>query len=330
MGYGFSAVNSSGEIIVSDETENMHFVGKASRIGSPTEHAANWHTVGYGGAISGLDMNLEGWAEFDYTFNTAGNPVVFIRPSMYDRFHALVTQSNSGNTWSFKIMVSGPLNSTQVNVAASEPQLYIFVKANDAPPPGDGYGLVVYKSDGTTRTFDSRIAPLAIKNSGTGSSPSCPVNQGCPGVTSGHPWNHAVLDWDFRSGNGDKWNSYSISGTHTDLMFSATSIAQAAYKRQMEGYKCSDKPWPESGCQQHWSTAMWWVMYRQTFRLRSGAFDFGWTNYAIGYSFSSNYESGGWFGGGGGSYSSGTMPFTPQTINNFSSTYLIADATRYD
>ena len=330
MSYGFSATNNSGEVIISDETENMHFIGKATRIGSPTEHVANWHTVGYGGALAN---NLEGYAEFDYTINTSGIPLVFIRPasSMYDRFHALITQSNSGSTWSFKIIVSGPPNSTQVNVAAAEPQLYIFVNANDAPVPGGDYGLIVYKADGTTKTFDSRIPPLAIKHSGTGISPSCPVNQGCPGISTGYPWNYATLDWDFRSGNGDKYNSYSVSGTYTNLMFSAPSMAQAAYKRQIEGYKCSSIPWYQGGgCQQHWSTAMWWVMYRQTFRIRSGYFDFGWTNFAIGYSFSSTYESGGWFGGGGGSYSSGTMPFNPQTINNVSNTYLIADATRYD
>ena len=84
------------------------------------------------------------------------------------------------------------------------------------------------------------------------------------------------------------------------------------------------------GCQDHYSTAAWWVMYRQAFRLRSSNFDSGWTGYAAGYSFSSNYESGGWFGGGGGSYSSGSMPYTAKTINLQSNAYIIADSSRYD
>ena len=111
-------------------------------------------------------------------------------------------------------------------------------------------------------------------------------------------------------------------------MFAAPSLAQATYKRQMHGHKRS------CGCcgcccQDHNSTAAWWVMYRNTFRLRSGYIDAGWTNYAAGYSFSSSYESGGWFGGGGGSYSSGSMPYTAKTINLTSNAYIIADATRY-
>jgi hypothetical protein len=71
-------------------------------------------------------------------------------------------------------------------------------------------------------------------------------------------------------------------------------------------------------------------MYRNTFRIRNGYFDAGWSTYAAGYSFSSVYEGGGWFGGGGGSYSSGTMPYTAKTINLFSNAYIIADATRYE
>jgi hypothetical protein len=112
-------------------------------------------------------------------------------------------------------------------------------------------------------------------------------------------------------------------------MFSAPSLAQGVYKRQAEGYKCSDKPWPESGCQEHWSTAMWWMMYRNAFRIRSGYFDAGWATYSSGYSFSSTFESGGWFGGGGGGYSTGSMPYTAKTINYTSNAYMIADSTRY-
>ena len=71
-------------------------------------------------------------------------------------------------------------------------------------------------------------------------------------------------------------------------------------------------------------------MYRQAFRLRSGYFDSGWTNYAAGYSFSSVAEDGGWFGGGWGSWASGSMPYTAKTINLQSNAYIIADSSRYD
>ena len=71
-------------------------------------------------------------------------------------------------------------------------------------------------------------------------------------------------------------------------------------------------------------------MYRSAFRLRANKFDAGWSVFAAGYSFSSSFESGGWFGGGGGSYSSGSMPYTAKTINLQSNAYIIADSSRYD
>ena len=111
-------------------------------------------------------------------------------------------------------------------------------------------------------------------------------------------------------------------------MFSCPSLAQACYKRQMHGYK--ESCGYGVGCQDHHSTASWWVMYRQAFRLRSGNFDSGWTGYASGFAFSSSYESGGWFGGGGGSYSSGTMPYAAKTINLQSNAFILADSSRYD
>ena len=86
--------------------------------------------------------------------------------------------------------------------------------------------------------------------------------------------------------------------------------------------------------QNHDSTAMWWVMYRQAFRLQvvngRGYFNAGWSTYAAGYAFSSYWESGGWFGGGGGGYSTGTMPYDPKIINLQSNAYIIADSSRYD
>jgi uncharacterized membrane protein YgcG len=117
-------------------------------------------------------------------------------------------------------------------------------------------------------------------------------------------------------------------------MFACPSLAQAVYKRQMHGFYescgCFVFGWCACGWQDHHSTAAWWVMYRQAFRLRTGKFDSGWTGYASGYSFSSSYESGGWFGGGGGSYSTGSMPYTAKTINLQSNAYIIADSSRYD
>jgi len=314
MAYGFSAINDSGQIIISNETDNMHYIGKATYSSNDGGDYSDF--PGYSGSYDTLD----GRVIFNYTITSTATPLVFIKPNDYNRWHALIRQYNSGNTWYFEVMLNGTSTSNY-------PDLYCFVNAEDAGTSSENYGLIVYKDNGD-RTFDSRLSPLAVTGGGNCIPPSDPTDtSGLPTTTSGHPWNYATLDHDFRSTT--RYNSYSITGTHTDLMFAAPSLAQATYKRQMEGYKrsCGDYG---CCCQDHYSTAAWWVMYRNAFRIRNGYFDAGWGTYAAGYAFSSQSESGGWFGGGGGSYSSGTMPYTAKTINYFSNVFILADATGFD
>lgn len=314
MAYGFEAKNDSGNVIINDTIENLHFFGKATRGSS---------SAGFGDFpnYSGSNDALDGRCIWTYTITCSGTPVAFIKPNDYARWHGIIKQSVSGTTWTFEVMISGTSTS-------NPPDVYCFVNADDIPvPSGETYGMQVFKSDGTTKTFDSRKQPLAITGGGTAIPPIDPTDgSGLPTNTSGHSWNYASNDHDFRSTT--RYNSSTISGTYTNLMFASPSLAQAVYKRQMEGHKRSCGKYG-CCCQDHWSTAIWWVMYRNTFRLRSGNFDVGWTNYAAGYAFSSAHEGGGWFGGGGGGHSSGTMPYTAKTINLTSNAYIIADATRY-
>ena len=320
--YGLRAYNTSNQVLISSDLENLHFGGTATLTGNDGGNYGDF--PGYSGSH---DTDLDGRVIYTYTFTTAGTPLVFIRPTDYTQWHGIVTHEQAGTTWTFKVMKSG-LSTTNA------PTLFCFVSPqNLTVPAGQNYGMKVMLSGGGA-AFDSRLRPLAIVGGGVAQPPSCPVNDGCPTTTSGHSWNYATLDWDFGSSN--RYNSYGNTGTHTDLMFAAPSLAQAVYKRQMHGHKAScnwECPWPFSGCcgghQDHYSTAAWWAMYRSTFRLRTNYFDAGWTNFAAGYSFSSNHESGGWFGGGGGSFSTGTMPYTAKTINLTGNAYIIADATRY-
>ena len=327
MSYGFSAINTSGQTIISDEMENLHFYGKATLNGNDGGDYGDF--PGY----SGANDTLDGRIIFTYSLvlepPTGGggifvpaSPLVFIKPTDYTRWHALLTQSVAadGKTWTFDVIASGLSQS-------NPPELFCFVNANSTSGATSDHGLIVWKADGYTRTFDSRYRPLAVTAGGSIAPATCPSDDGCPGVSTGHPWNYATLDHDFRSSS--QYNSQATNGaTYTNLMFSAPSLAQAVYKRQVEGYKYSSSSW--GGGQSHWSTAIWWVMYRNTFRIRNGYFDAGWTDYAAGYSFSSNHEGGGWFGGGGGGYSSGTMPYSAKVINQGSNAFMIADSTGFD
>ena len=329
MAYGFEAKNDSGKVIINDTIENLHFLGKASR-GSANS--------GYGTIpnYSGANTALDGRVIHIYTITCTGTPLAFIKPTDYARWHGLIKQSVSNTTWTFEVMISGTSTS-------NPPVLYCFVNAdNISVPSGETYGMQVFKADGSTKTFDSRKQPLAITGGNNYTSPPAdPTNSsGTPGTTENHAWNHATNDHDFRSHN--RYNSAqdaSLAGNNAyKAMFACSSIAQAVYKRQMEGYKQSCTCVPIFGCfncQDHYSTALWYAMYRQAFRIRGGYsnygfVDIGWNVYAAGFAFSSVAEDGGWFGNTNTTYNTGSLPYTPKTINRQAGPFIIADSTRYD
>ena len=314
MSYGFVAINDNGKVIINDQIENLHFLGKATRGGN---NSGFGDFPSYSGAFDALDGRVIHY----YSVSCTGTPIVFIKPNDYSRWHAVIKQSVSGTTWSIDVIVSGTSTS-------NPPDLYCFVNANDVPSSTENYGMQVFKGNGSTKTFDSRKQPLAITGGGTAISPSDPTNgAGLPTHTTGHPWNTATNDHDFRCSN--RYNQYNNTSINTsNTMFSCPSLAQAVYKRRMDGFKQSQDYGQPT--QNHYSTAQWFGMYRSAFRLRTNYFDAGWAVYAAGYSFSSSFEDGGWFGGGGGSYSTGTMPYSPKTINLQSNAYIIADSSRYN
>ena len=321
MAYGFEAKNDNGKVIINDTIENLHFIGKATR----NSDSSGFGTIpNYGGSNSTLD----GRVIHTYTITCSGTPVAFIKPADYARWHGIIKQSASSTTWTFEVMISG-------TSASNPPDLYCFVNADDIPvPSGETYGMQVFKANGSTKTFDSRRQPLAITGGGTAlAPPSDPTDSsGTPGTSSGHAWNYATNDHDFRSSS--RYNTTSDSSINTsNTMFACSSLAQGVYKRQMHGFKVSCTCVPFFGCfncQDHYSTALWYAMYRQAFRLRAGNFDSGWNGYAAGFAFSSVAEDGGWFGNTNTTYNTGSMPYTPKTINSQNSAYIIADSSRYN
>ena len=67
MSYGFSAINTSGQTIISDEMENLHFLGKATL---NSNDGGGYNNYGSAGRII-----------FTYTISTSATPLVFIKPS---------------------------------------------------------------------------------------------------------------------------------------------------------------------------------------------------------------------------------------------------------
>lgn len=112
----------------------------------------------------------------------------------------------------------------------------------------------------------------------------------------------------------------------SDLMFATPCLAQAVYERVKRGFKSSSG---YLSSQDHYSTSQWWAMYHQGVRLTGAAVEFGWCLYRAGYQYSAQWESGGWFGGSGGSTLSGAAPYTRKTINLGQTAVILADARPY-
>ena len=210
MAYGFEAKNDLGKIIINDTIENLHFFGKATRGSNDVADGGDSFNdiPGYSGSNDALDGRVVHY----YTITCSGTPVAFIKPADYARWHSIIKQSVSGTTWTFEVMISGTSTS-------NPPDLYCFVNADDIPvPSGETYGMQVFKSDGSTKTFDSRRQPLAITGGGTCSHPSDPTNSGgTPGTSSGHSWNYASNDHDFRSSSQYSAVSDSAANTSTTM-----------------------------------------------------------------------------------------------------------------
>jgi len=342
MSFGLSVTNTNNEVIVSDNTKNLHFLGKAQY----SSHNTRNTTIGnYSGAFAQLDGSffIDYVIEVPSQFNI--NPIIFIKPKGYRQARCCVFKTTKETTdnvtrLTITILMTAVVGPNTVYIRNSLfPDIFCFDQPDFCPILND-YGLIhglhVYESDGVNLNFDSRRLPLAIIGGGEHVPPYDPTNgEGLPGVTSNHPWRSATNDHDFRSTL--RKNSYKVNVGDTpveNLMFATATIAQACWLREIQGYKNSKGSWFSSS-QQHWSWARWWVMYRNCCGLSSDSdnnifFDSGWGPVASGFSYEERFESGGWFGGGGGSYSTGSAPYEQKTLNLRNTMFLLADSTRYE
>ena len=317
MSQGILVKNDSGHILVSSDIRSFHFLGKPDY--NTTTEAGLTTFPDYN--IQDADNVLSGMRIHRYKIVTSYRPIYFIRPHDYSQYHGVINQWNNGTDHWVDIIVSGTIQ--------TPPTVYAFTDPRAIATPSDTQGIQTFLSDGT-EAFDSRKKPLAIVTAAEVIPPEIPCDGGEPTEESGFGWNDRNLDHDFTS--DDTYNSYSVSNMpSTDgMMFAAPSIAQAVYSRVKYGFKRSCRRYLfYTSCQDHWSTAIWWAMYHQGYKLLPNEVRAGWCVYSAGYYFYSRHEDGGWFGGGGGSAETGNAPYNNKTINRDYGAIIIANANDY-
>lgn len=331
MSYGFECIGTNGKTLINDEAVCMHF----NTIGTEMSRTYAYATIpGY----TGSNNSLHGTNIYTYRFAaaTGAQPIVFIKPVNYDEYHGLIYLEFDGTWWNAQVLVSGSQSS-------SYPKLYTFVAAEHTLFGSDTHGMIVYKSDGLTKTFDSRSMPLNITGAGTikhRSIMSSAFYGNQPATTTGythladqHVFGHRTNDYDFSNLNSlCPHNTVANSGIDvSNSMFYATASAQSIAIRRMHGK--SHDPLRQS-------TSQFWVMLRGTYRLRAGNIDAGWTSFAAGEHYAASYETGTSWGGGGGTYATNTIPVwgtsatadgegRGQINTERDQGFLIADSSRY-
>lgn len=281
--------------------------------------------------------NFNGSTQMQHSFTipVGATPTLFIRPTAYNIFYSIISleQTSPGN-WTCILLHSGDI---QVN-----PEIHIYLPPEYCPSSSNPYGLVVRDSEGN-ETFNSNLIPLNVIDGGLCIAPEDSANGWIPGKNSyctpstadrvGNPPvaecyinmgegqdAHPPLDWDMNSNN--QYNSYNLTkDVDYNSMFCAPSLASSSWTRKYHIYWYDDE---KVGTQSHHVYKYWQTFYLAGYRLNqeTNQFDAGWIPYFSAYREVRDYE-GTTFGGGGGFWDSGSLPYYTDTKNRFDNAFIV-------
>ena len=304
MSHGFLATNDSGQVLISSETRNLHFVGKARL------HAELKSESGYGG--------MRRW---NFWIDCMVTPVPFFTMPTNDRYGVSAVRQVQQGLWEIEIIRSGS--------SASIPEVYVFADPR-AVTPTENYGMQVFRDDGTP-SFDSRMSPLAVIGGTYVSPPPNPLVASPGGLSAQYCNSNAGV-----SMGPDSERPTGLNLLASKPMFFFPSIAQA--QRQVnfsqEEKNCVGFD-AYGGCvgygtQKNWDSH-YWAFYRSGIRYAAGAVYCGWVTVEYGCNWTYREENSliG-IGLGGNSGAAGSWPYNNETLNLQSTAVIVGDASKYD
>ncbi|CAB4122414.1 hypothetical protein UFOVP33_4 [uncultured Caudovirales phage] len=303
--YGFLALNASGQVLVSSETRNLHFVGKA------TFYDTVFTSDGYGG--------MRRWT---YRINCLVTPVPFFTMPTEDYYGVSRVSEVSTHVWEIEIIRSG--------TSTGHPEVYVFADPRASTERDTNYGMLVMRDDGTP-SFDSRLGPLAITGGISVGPPSNPL------VTSPTGLDPKNCNSDPSANFGsDNSNSYSFTASGSKPIFFYPSLPQAerevtfsASEDECDGVDAYGNC---VGAARHYEWySYYWAFYRAGIRYVGGYLFCGWITVEHGchwtYSKDSAFIG---IGTGGESGTAGTWPYSNETLNLTSTAVITANGAHYD
>lgn len=315
MSSGFLATNNNNQVLISSDTRNLHFIGKATYIGN---NKAFYEYKGLGNPI--------------YRINCSVVPVPFFTmpaTANGERYGIASINQVGTNVWDISLIKSG--NPYEV------PEVYIFADPRGVSARDSNYGMLVLNSDNTP-SFDSRLYPLAVTGGGNVYPPSNPLIVSSASLSAEYCGSGAGST----AFNPDNFNGFSISsGSPSKPIYSFYSLAQAERSFYFEAYADECDGFDLYGAcigssRAYFWSSFYWAFYRSGIGIPPGTsglntISCGWitADYGCVWDYRKRSRFLG-IGNGRSSGSAGRWPYSNETINLNPSPVLIADGSRYD
>lgn len=307
--WGFEALNNFGQVLVSSETRNLHFVGKAGL------NRLIRQFDGYGGL-----RHYAFWIDCEVT------PVPFFTMPTNDYYGVVAVREISlypdRKTWEIEVIRSG--------TSAIVPEVYVFSDPRGVIGRNTDYGMLVLRDDGTP-SFDSRLKPLTVTGGISVAPPANPLTF-APDTLSAKYCESDPAD----QMGPDNHNTYQFTAPGNKPIFYYPSIAQAerefafyASEEECDGFDVYNNC---VGAKRLYSwNSYYWAFYRGGIRYVGGYLFNGWITAQFGchwtYDKDSSFIG---IGTGGASGDAGQWPYSNETLNLTPTAVITGNGLRYD
>jgi hypothetical protein len=307
MTTGFLALNKDNKVLVSSETRNLHFLGKAA----------------YNSTIKTFD-GYGGLRQYTFRIDCNVTPVPFITMPTADAYGVSAVRQITAGTWEIEVIRSG--------VGDTIPQVYVFCDPRGFSATRDSrYGMLVLANDGTP-SFDSRLSPLLVTNGFSVTQTSNPLTVAPSGLDA----QYCNSDPGGQMGPNNDGTAVSYTQTETKPIFFYPTLSQSerefAFYASQEVCDGFDAYGNCVGAKRNYSwTSRYWAFYRGGIKRGSGSIIPSWITCDYGCNW--DYRKDSSFigiGTGGASGTSGTWPYSNETLNIAPISVIVSDAAYYD
>jgi hypothetical protein len=306
MSYGLEVTNGSGQVLISSEFKNLHFVQKST--------TPDYVDINSNGLFGGAKV-------MRYRVSVNETPVPFFHVPVGSSCAVTAVRSVSAGVWDIEVLTDG------VN-----PEIYVFA-TTAVVASGDTHGVQVFNSSNEV-TFDSRSAPLLVTGLLSIGQPSQPSSSYSSSGLSSDSCSTGVSTYS-NSFIPNNTTSYSTPlPTKPIFFFSSNAQAEREIHVSTSETVC-DGVSIKGNCvgfeRDYYYDSYYWAFYRNVISWSSGSVGSTWcvANWGCHWTYEKDSTSFG-IGTGGSSISGGSWPYSNETINTFNNTVLVGDASYYD